>query len=77
MVKMIQDLGKKMVTQIEKLWEMFNEELENLKNKQTNMDRTIFEMKNTLGEINSRIMEAEEWIGDMEDTMVEIIATKI
>ena len=56
---------------------MFNEELGNLKNKQTKMDRTIFEMKNTLDEINSRIMEAEEWIGDVDDTMVEIIATKI
>ena len=58
---MIQDLGgKKKETQIEELQEMFNEELENLKNKQTKMDSTISEMKNRLGGINSRIKEAEE-----------------
>ena len=34
---------------------MFNKELEDLKNKQTKMDRTIYEMKNTLEGINSRI----------------------
>ena len=33
-VKMIQDLGKRMETQIERLQEMFNKELEDLKNKQ-------------------------------------------
>ena len=59
---MIQDLGKKMETQIEKLLEMFNKELEDLKNKQTKMDSTISEMQNTLEGINSRIMEAEERI---------------
>ena len=53
MVKMIQDLGKKMETQIEKLLEMFNKELEDLKNKQTKMDSTISEMKNILEGINT------------------------
>ena len=33
-------------------------------------------MNNTLEGINSRITEAEEWISDLEDKMVEIIATK-
>ena len=51
-----------METQIEKLLEMFNKELEDLKNKQTKMDSTISEMQNTLEGINSRIMEAEERI---------------
>ena len=54
-VKMIQDLGKRMEAKIEKMHEMFNkdlEELENkhleeLKNKQTEMNNTITEMKTT------------------------------
>ena len=32
------------------------------------------EMNNTLEGINSRITEAEEWISDLEDRMVEITA---
>ena len=48
-VKMIQDLGKRM----EKMKEMLTKDLEELKNKQT-------EMNNTLEGINNRITEAEE-----------------
>ena len=33
-------------------------------------------MKNTLEGINSRITEAEEWISDLEDRMVEFTATE-
>ena len=33
-------------------------------------------MKNTLEGINSRITEAEEWINEVEDRVVEITATK-
>ena len=55
-VKMIQDLGKTM----EKMQEMFVKDLEELKNKQA-------EMNNTLEGINSRITEAEEWVNDLED----------
>ena len=33
-------------------------------------------MKNTLGGINSRITEAEEWISDLEDRMVEFTAVE-
>ena len=40
------------------------------------MNNTITEMKNTLEGINSRISEAEEWISDLEDRMVEISATE-
>ena len=49
-----------METQIEKLQEMFNKDLEELKNKQTKMDSKISEMKNTLEGISCRIMETEE-----------------
>ena len=54
---------------------MLNKELEDLKDKQTNMDSTIPEMKNTLEGINSRIMEAQEQISDVEDGVVLITAT--
>ena len=73
-VKMIQNLGNRMEAQIEKIQEMFNKDLEELKNKQTEMDNTITEMKNTLEGNNNRIMEAEERISELEDKMVEITA---
>ena len=83
-VKMIQDLGKRMEAKIEKMQEMFNKHLEELKNKhlqelkkkQTEMNNTITEMKNTLEWVNSRITEAEGWISDLEDRMVQFTATE-
>ena len=36
------------------------------------MNKTIYEIKNSLERINSRITEAEEWISDLEDKIVEI-----
>ena len=44
-VKMIQNLGNRM----EKIQETFNKDLEELKSKQTIMNNTINEIKNTLG----------------------------
>ena len=73
-VKVIQDLRKRMEAKIEKMQEMFNKDLEELKNKQTEMNNTITETKNTLEGINSRITEAEEQISDLEDRMVEFTA---
>ena len=66
-VKMIQDLGKRMEAKIEKMQEMFKKDLEGVKNKQTEMNNTITEMKNTLERINSRIIEGEEQISDLEN----------
>ena len=40
-VKMIQNLGNRMEAWIEKIQEMFNKDLEDLKNKQTEMNNTI------------------------------------
>ena len=54
-VKMIQNLRKRVEAQTEKIQEMFNKELEDLKNKQTEMNNTIHEMKNMLEGIKSRI----------------------
>ena len=73
---MIQDLGKRMEAKIEKMQEMFNKDLEELKNKQTEMNKTVTEMKATLEGINSRITEAEERISDLEDRMVEFTAVE-
>ena len=53
---------------------MFNKDLEELKNKQTEVNNTITEMKSTLEGINNRITEAEERISEPEDKMVEITA---
>ena len=75
-VKMIQDLGKRMEAKIEMMQEMFNKDLEELKNKQTEMTNTITEMKTTLEGINIRITEAEEQISDLEDRMVEFTAVE-
>ena len=66
---MIQDFGKRMEAQTKRIQEMFNKDLEN---KQIEMNyNTITEMKNTLEGTNSRINEAEEWISELEDRMVE------
>ena len=59
-VKMIQNLRNRTEAWIEKIQEMFNKDLEEIKNKQTEMSNTITEMKNTLERINNRITEAEE-----------------
>ena len=64
-VKIIQRLRKRMEAKIEKMQEMLTKDLQELKNKQA-------EMNNTLEGINSRITEAKEWINDLEDRMVEI-----
>ena len=67
--KMIQDLGERMEANIEKMQKVFTKNLEELKNKQ-------IEIYKTLEGINSRIIEAEERINDLEDTMVKITATE-
>ena len=64
-VKMIKNLENKM----EKMQESINKDQEKLKDKHTN--NIITEIKNTPEEINSRIFEAEEWISDLEEKIVE------
>ena len=62
-VKMIKNLENKM----EKMKELINQDLEELKNKHIEINSIITEIKNTLEGINSRISEAEEWISELED----------
>ena len=75
-VKMTQDLRIRREAKIEKMQEMFNKHLEELKNKKIEMNNTITEMKTTLEGINSRITEAEERISDLEDRMLEFTAVE-
>ena len=68
-VKTTQNLGKRMRAKIEKMHEMFTKDLEELKNKQT-------EMNDILEVIHSRIIEAEEQMNNPEGRMVEIPVTE-
>ena len=52
--------------------EMFNKDLEEIKERQSIMNNAITEIKNTLEGTNSRISEAEDRISEVEDRMVEI-----
>ena len=54
-VNMIQNLGNR----TEEIKEMFKKDLEELKSKQTMMNNTINEIKNSLEGIKGRITEAE------------------
>ena len=65
-VKMIQNLGNRM----DKIQGTFNKDLKELKSKQTMMNNTINENKNSLEGTNSRITEAEERKSDLEDKIV-------
>ena len=61
---------------MEKIEELFNKNLEEVKNKEIVMKNTITEIKNILEGINRRITEAHEWISELEYKMVEITATE-
>ena len=72
-VKLIQNLEIKMESQInsletriEKMQERFNKDLEEIKKSQYIMNNAINEIKNTLEGKNSRIMEAEDRIREVE-----------
>ena len=52
--------------------ERFNTDLEDIKKSQYILDDAINEIKNTLKGTNSRIMEAEVSISEVEDKMIEI-----
>ena len=56
-VKMIQNLRERMEAKIEQRQEIFAKDLQELKNKQT-------EINNILEGIHSRMTEAEAWIND-------------
>ena len=51
---------------------MFNKDLEEIKKSQSIMNNAITEIKSILEGTNSRIIEAEDRLSEVEDTMVEI-----
>ena len=59
-------------TKIEKMQEMFNKDLEEIKESQSIMNNAITETESTLEGTNSRITEAEDRRSEVEDKMVEI-----
>ena len=69
---MIVQIIKNLENRMEKMQESINKDLEELKTKHTETNNTITEIKNTPEGINGRISEAEEWISELEDKMVEI-----
>ena len=78
-VKVIQNLEHKIElqinsqeTRIEKMQEMFNKELEGIKESQSIMNNAITESKSTLKETNNKIRDAEVRINEVEDRMVKI-----
>ena len=56
---------------MEKMQEMFNKDLEEIKRSQSIMNNTITEIKNTLERRKSKT-EAENRIREVEDRMVEV-----
>ena len=70
---MIHNLKSRM-EKMKELINTFSKDLEEIKKKQTEMNSTATEIKNTLEGIYSRKTETEEWISKLEDRMVEITA---
>ena len=56
---MIVNMVKNLENKMQKMQELINKGLEELKNKHTKTNNTITEIKNTLEGINSKISEAE------------------
>ena len=59
-------------TRMEKMQEMFNKDLEEIKKSQYIMNNVINEIRNTLEGTNSIKREAEDRISEVEDRMVEM-----
>ena len=51
--------------------EMFNKELEEIIKSQLKMNNAVNEIKNTLEGTNSRIMEADDRISEVEEIIME------
>ena len=72
MLKMMQDIGNKLEAKMDNLQETPSKEIQDIKLKQEEMQNTITEIKKSPEATNSRIQEAEEWISEVEDRLVEI-----
>ena len=65
-----------MEAQIKKLQENFYTDLEELKNKQREVNKTSAEMKSTLEGINNRLDDTKDQTSDIKNTVVEITKAK-
>ena len=74
---MIVKMIKNVENETEKMQEWINKDPEEWKNKHTETNNIITEIKNALEGINSRISEVEEWICDLEDKMVAIASEEL
>ena len=72
MLKMMQDIGKKLEAKMDNSQETLSKEIQHIKLKQEEMQNTITEIKSSLEAANNRIHEAEEWTSEVEDTLLEI-----
>ena len=76
---MIAKIFQNLKNRMEKMQEVINtiktiaKDIEEIKIKQTVMNNSIIEIKNTLEGTNT-LMEAEEWISELEHRMVAITA---
>ena len=68
----MQDIGNKLEAKMDNLQETLTKEIQDIKLKQEEMQSIITEIKHSLEAANSRIQEAEEWISEVEDRLVEI-----
>ena len=82
-MKMIQNLKNRkelqinsLETRIDEMQETWKKDLEEIKKSQYIMNNAINQIKNILEGSNSRIMEAEGRISEVEDIMVEINETE-
>ena len=70
---------QRLENRMDKMQEAFNtvnsitKDIEEIKNKQTEVNNTNTKIKNTLEGTNSRIIETEKQISQLENRMVEII----
>ena len=60
MLKMMQDIGKKLEAKTDNLQKTLSKEIQDIKLKQEAMQNKITEIKNSLDAANGRIQEVEE-----------------
>ena len=72
-VKIIQDVGNKLEVKADKLQETLSKEIQDLRIKQVEMQNTTAKIKkkNSLEATKSSIQEAEDWVNEVEDRLVE------
>ena len=72
----ILNFRNRMEAQIEKIQDILKKDLHELKNKQVELHNTITQKKNTTEGITRRVTKTEEQITELEDRVVDTIATE-